>query len=96
MNTFTKTVTAKTNAYKITFDDGTNLTRNAKKDFNFAVIFKAESGICANKWQVWGLASDSKKAARAVAACESNFKSRRVGRHVIPAIPSTVMLLKLC
>ena len=61
MNTFSKTSSAKTNHYKINFDDGTNLTRNAKKDFNFAVIFKAESGLYANKWQVWGLASDSKK-----------------------------------
>tara|TARA_R110000868_G_scaffold959_2_gene7257 strand:- start:4074 stop:4355 length:282 start_codon:yes stop_codon:yes gene_type:complete len=91
MNTFTKTPTAKTNAYKVTFDDGREINRNAKKDFTHAIIYSADKG----PWKVYGLASDVVKAAKSESACRSDFRAIRHGTYFKRATPVRVEVLAL-
>ena len=97
MKTFTKTSTAKTNTYTVVFNDGTTVSRNAKKSYNFAIVLKIDDkdGFMGREWRLHGLASDVDKARKAASALRSLFASRRTGRHLRPAIPATVEVLSL-
>tara|TARA_R110000787_G_scaffold73512_1_gene163911 strand:- start:1211 stop:1504 length:294 start_codon:yes stop_codon:yes gene_type:complete len=95
MATFSKTVTTKTNSYTVTFDDGTTVTRNAKKDYSFAVIYKAEAGPWAGQWRLQGLSSDAANASKAASSCKSDFRERRIGRYFKSATPVTVSTVAL-